>query len=48
MEVSEDDVDVVQLDEIEIPQRVPCFAHTLQLAINDGLKSCQSISSIVA
>ena len=48
MEESEDsDVDVMQLDQIEIPQRVPCFAHTLQLAINDGLKSCRSISSIV-
>lgn len=49
MEVSEDnDVDVMQLDEIEIPQRVPCFVHTLQLAINGGLKSCQSVSSIAA
>ena len=27
--VLEDDVDVVQVDEIEIPQMVPCFAYTL-------------------
>ena len=42
------EVDIVQLDEIEIPQRVACFAHTLQLAINDGLKSCRYISSTIS
>ena len=46
---SEDgDLDDVELDEIQIPQRIPCFAHTLQLSINDGLKSCKSISSTIA
>lgn len=29
-------VDDAQLDEIEIRQRIPCFAHTLQFSINDG------------
>ena len=38
----------VRLDEIEIPQRLSCFAHTLQLSIKDGLKSCGKISSILA
>ena len=38
---SEDgDLDDVELDEIQIPQRIACFANTLQLSINDGLKSC--------
>jgi len=40
--------DHVQLDEIEIPQRLSCFAHTLQLSIKDGLKSSRQVSSTVA
>ena len=41
------DVDM-RLDEIEIPQRISCFAHTLQLTVNDGLKSCKHISSTIS
>ena len=46
-EQSTESDDDVQLDEIEIPQRISCFAHTLQLTIKDGLKSCKQISSVL-
>jgi hypothetical protein len=38
---------VVDFEEVRIPQRIPCFAHTLQLCINDGLKSCSGISTVL-
>ena len=34
---SDDEVEVIELEKINIPQRVSCFAHTLQLSIKDGL-----------
>ena len=38
----------VQLEGIEIPQRVSCFTHTLQLSIKDGLNCCRQLTSILA
>ena len=34
-------------DELEIPQRVACFAHTLQLCVKDGLKASSTISAVL-
>ena len=32
---------------MNIPQRVSCFAHTLQLTVKDGLKASSEISKVL-
>ena len=35
------------IDEQEERLRIPCFAHTLQLAVADGLKECAFLKSAI-
>ena len=47
---SEMDTDSHKIDcdeSFSIPQRISCFAHTLQLCIKDGFKSCTQISKVL-
>ena len=47
-----DDDDLVQghsiTDDIHTAERIPCFAHTLQLVIRDGLKQAGPINKVLA
>ena len=45
---SDDEDEAVELEKINIPQRVSCFAHTMQLSVKDGLKACSGISKVLA
>ena len=36
------------IDEQEERLRIPCFAHTLQLTVGDGLKDCTCLKSAIA
>ena len=49
-ETHDSDLTGVQLtDDLEflVPQRVPCFAHTLQLVVKDGLQHAGQVKSII-
>ena len=35
------------VDEREERLRIPCFAHTLQLTVSDGLKQCATVESSI-
>lgn len=48
IEESGDEVGATELEKMNIPQRVSCFAHTLQLSVKDGLKGCSGISKVLA
>jgi len=48
IEESGDEVGAIELEKMNIPQRVSCFAHTLQLSVKDGLKGCSGISKVLA
>ena len=37
----------VDEDEREERLRIPCFAHTLQLTVSDGLKQCATVKSSI-
>ncbi len=39
--------DDTNIDEQEGHLRIPCFAHTLQLSVSDGLKECSSVKSAI-
>ena len=43
-----DSSDGSKVDEkLSLPQRVPCFAHTLQLCVKDGLKASSPIAAVL-
>ena len=46
----EDDITVVSTEELDYlpPQRSPCFAHTLQLVVKDGLEQAGSLKQVIA
>lgn len=44
---SDAEVEAIELEKMTIPQRVSCFAHTLQLTVKDGLKACSGISKVL-
>lgn len=44
----EDDISPVELgDEIDIPTHQPCFSHTIQLVVKDGLKHADQINRVL-